>query len=378
MYGLYECADRTYALYFFGILFFFIGYSCINYNSKLNNRYINYDKGQNIKTVILILLSILSLYIFSAKSLKAVPYWLTYNIGGLKSAIVDDNALSIGPLGDIIYTFISRPLQKVMIIYAILIIFQRKKVKFSNIIICMAVLLTLLCYTCTGSKIAISEIIIMSIGYIYIFSKIKFSQIIIRYKKLSLCGLCAIGIIGFTISFDNNSIFEVLYRYLCGCLPCSDHAMNIIYDNQNFYGLVSFNGFFRILNIVPSYIGLTPEFQNALDAAFIYMQQFEKTIYIATNTPYNAFISMFTYFYADGGYMGVIILSFIIGMTCAYSLKKALSKPSYRSVALVLLIFLFIITSMIRIQTFVVYYAMCVMFILYLLPHTSLNYIHEK
>lgn len=370
--GLFNVHGYTFKMYLLGIVSFFIGYVCIPYKYKLISNYIHEDKRGNIKIKLLLYLCYIGILVLILKSFKALPYWLSGNSEALKSDIIMNQALSVHPLVEICYIYISRPMQKVLVIFSIVLVFQKSRPEYFNKIVRVAIILTLLCYICTGSKFALSEIIIAAVGYVYMFTRLSIVKLIKRYKKLVLLAVSSFILIFIAMSITGDPGGS-LYRYLCGCIPCSDTALIRLQGSPYMFGSVSFNGLLRVITVLPSSLGLFSSIKDLLDVAFEFMGQFEETTYIGFNQRYNAFVSMFTYFFADGGYYGVGILSLIYGMFAALVLKIALHKPTYQSVALVLLIFLFLMTSMVRMQTYMVYYAESIILILCLLPKDGLK-----
>lgn len=77
--------------------------------------------------------------------------------------------------------------------------------------------------------------------------------------------------------------------------------------------------------------GLISGVRTALDFVFNYMLQFEETILISPSIKYNAFISMFSYFYIDGGLIGVALLSCVFWFVSSYINQKANDAPTYKN-----------------------------------------------
>ena len=373
LYGVYDSSQLTYLVYLCGFLSFFLGYFIVRPKSnRQESKYIK-DKFAILKHYIVLLLCVVSVVVFLLKSIVAIPYWLSGGAANLKHEIIMDDALSIGMFGDILFTFVGRPFQIIITIFAVVVIFKRLKY---NSIIWMAVILNLTMYTCTASKVGISVIVITAIAYIFLFSELTLKDALKKYKLLFFTlAIVVFFVLLLTVMKDDDAeTGSSLYVYLCGCIPCSDQALEQMSDYTRFYGIVSFNGLLRAVNVLPNYFGISPPaFKLVLDVATEYMQEFEETIYIGDNIPYNAFISMFSYFYADGGLYGVVIISFLFGFLCSWFFNKSQTAPSIYSQSFVLLLVLFIMTSMVRFQVFIAYYAMALVYIIVLFPRTVLK-----
>ncbi len=372
LFDLYDCKDRTFLMYIIGYSSFFFGYILIRPTktddvNPISNRRKVISKLRN---TVVVVLSIVSIVVLARKSMLAIPLWLAGGAGEVKRGIMLNDALNVGGIQEIIYTFIARPMQIIMVIYAVIVILANLKQKY---IVWLAVLLTIAGYICSGSKSAITEIATMVFAYIFLFTKMTFKQFFLKYKTLSMATIIVIVFVGFMLSLKEDGLSLELYTYLCGCMPSSDEALTKIYEDTSFYGLASFNGILRAVNLIPRYLGIGPDFKVILDLVWTEMMNFEDTIFIADNIKYNAFVSMFIYFYADGGYWGVFIISFVFGLSCSYAQKNALKRPSVYSCSIVLFFVVMITLSIVRFQFFYAPYAMALIYIFLLFPRTPIK-----
>jgi len=359
-------------MYIIGYSSFFFGYILIrptntNDFNPINNHIKVISKLRNTAVVVL---SIVSIVVLARKSMLAIPLWMAGGAGEVKRGIMLDDALNVGGVQEIIYTFIARPMQIILVIYAVIVILANLKQKY---IVWLAVLLTISGYICSGSKSAITEIATMVFAFIFLFTKMTFKQFFYKYKTLSIATILVVVFVGFMVSLKEDGLGLGLYTYLCGCMPCSDEALTKIYEDTSFYGLASFNGILRAVNLIPRYLGIGPDFKVVLDLVWTEMMNFEDTMYIADNIKYNAFVSMFIYFFADGGYWGVFLISFVFGLSCSYAQKKALKTPSVYSCSIVLFFVVMVTLSLVRFQFFYAPYAMALIYIFILFPRTPIN-----
>lgn len=365
-YDIYDVKSETLLMYTLGILFYFIGYVTYKGGSKI--RCCLQDSKYKWRVRILKLLSLLSIFVLVQKAILAIPIWLSGGVGDLKSDIIENNVLGLNFISEIIYTFVARPLIIVFVIYSVMLLLQRQKEKS---IFFLTFLMILLGYICTGSKFMIVEVITMSLTYIFIFSYNSFFSIVRRNGKLFVIILIIFGALYFLLSAKGEGLNQSLYSYLCGCIPCSDNALDSIKRQPPFWGIATFNGFLRIISLPLSLIGLQ-ELKSILDLVFFYMLKFEETIMISPTIEYNAFISLFSYFYADGGLWGVVLISFLFGNISNRICSNAIYSPTYMNVSLLLFTSLLIYTSMVRANTFMVYYALPYLYIYYLIPRKPL------
>lgn len=365
-YDIYDVKSETLLMYTLGILFYFVGYVTYKEGSKI--RCCLQDSKYKWRVRILKLLSLLSIFVLVQKAILAIPIWLSGGVGDLKSDIIENNVLGLNFIGEIIYTFVARPLIIVFVIYSVILLLQRQKEKS---IFFLTFLMVLLGYICTGSKFMIVEVITMSLTYIFIFSYNSFFSIVRRNGKLFVIILIIFGALYFLLSAKGEGLNQSLYSYLCGCIPCSDNALDSIKRQPPFWGIATFNGFLRIISLPLSLIGLQ-ELKSILDLVFFYMLKFEETIMISPTIEYNAFISLFSYFYADGGLWGVVLISFLFGNISNRICSNAIYRPTYMNVSLLLFTSLLIYTSMVRANTFMVYYALPYLYIYYLIPRKPL------
>lgn len=370
-YDIYDVKTETLLMYTLGILFYFAGY--VTYKGCRKKRCLQ-DSKYKRRVKILKLLAILSIFVLVQKAILAIPIWLSGGVGDLKSDIVENNVLGLDPISEIIYTFVARPLIMVFVIYSVILILQRHKEKS---VFFLTFLMILLGYVCTGSKFMIVEVILMSLTYIFIFNYNSIFTIVRRNRKLFVIILLIICVLYILLSAKGEGLNQSLYSYVCGCIPCSDNALDSIKREPPFWGVATFNGFLRIFSLPLSLIGF-PELKSILDLVFSYMLNFEETMMISPTIKYNAFISLFSYFYADGGLLGVVFISFIYGNLSNRICSKAISSPTYMNVSLLLFTSFLIYTSMVRANTFMVYYVLPYFYIYFLIPRKPLVIIKTR
>lgn len=366
--GFYSAREGTFLMYLYGIISFFIGYVFLNCIWKCRNSNIKIDKYEKWKKKAVAILTILSIFIYFQKCILAIPLWLSGGLGEVKHSSIIDSALNLGGIWDILFVYVAKPMHVTLILYAVISLFQGDK---NKLLYLATGVLIVFGYIGTGSRFSIVEILLFAFAYIFLFTSMGIKQLANRYRILSIT-IFLIAVIILVSMASGGDMLGSLYCYLCGCMPCSDNAILRLDESVHYYGLVSFNGVFRVLNQIPSMLGLTPGVKTILDVAYEYMIRFEETTYIGYGIQYNAFVSMFTYFYADAGYAGVCFFSFLFGAVTSIINKRAFVLPSYSTCALLLYIIMMIFNSMVRVQTFLVPSVMSVVYIMLIIPYNGI------
>ena len=368
LYGLYSARNGKFQIYFYGITFLFLGYVCLNIIWK--QRIIkDTDTYFKYKRKIIYILTLLTIFVYLQKSILAIPLWLYGGMDEVKTSSIMESSLSLG-IWDVFFVYIAKPMHTVLALYAIVSLFQGERNKFLYISVGMLIILG---FIGTASRFSVVEIVVSSVAYVFLFTELSIKQFINKYRLLfvSVLGLCFLVLFNMALRGD---LGDSLYCYLCGCMPCSDNAILRLDESMTYYGVVTFNGVLRVLNQVPSLLGITPGVREILDVAYDYMIQFEETTYIGYGIRYNAFVSMFTYFYADAGFLGVKLLSFLFGGVTAVINKRAFQIPTYSTCSLLLYIVIMISNSMVRAQTFLVPSVMAIFLIILIIPNNKIEY----
>ena len=366
---LYDIKKITYLVFWVGIVFFPIGYISSKKSGSVSYVY-NSEKKQNqsVRTV-LVFLSVLAVVSFFLKAVKAIPFWMSGGVGELKNAIIMDHALSINAFWDITFTYIGRPLQVVLNCYVIILIFQKKK---EFLIYILFLLINILYFVASASKYSIFELVTFYFAYLFFFSADSLVSSLKKHKKETFLSLSILTFVLYVMS-TTTEIINGFYLYLCGCIPCADNAISMMQGDTPFYGGVSLNGFLTMINAPRSYLGVFPEIKIYANECWDYMARFENTTMIGNDIDFNAFISMFSYFYADGGLYGVAIFSFLFGFWFQKINKKAFENPTYRSVALLLFGTYLISTMMTRSPLYLVPNVMATLYLYIFVPKESIK-----
>ncbi len=187
--------------------------------------------------------------------------------------------------------------------------------------------LTFLCFLisiiASGGRIGIIYAIVQGIA-VGLFYRIKITRKIRR--RLFFCILiCAIGLFFLTV-LRSNGVLRTAYFYFAIPAGLFQKYSQVI-NNANFcsYGTAFLYPVFFVLNSVLSIFGIHSDFLTNL----IYYVGYPQDVWVgslAPNTSFNAFASLFYYFYMDGRVFGVIFESCLFGILSGFIFKKAIRE----------------------------------------------------
>ncbi|KKP59210.1 MAG: Glycosyltransferase [Candidatus Magasanikbacteria bacterium GW2011_GWC2_34_16] len=153
---------------------------------------------------------------------------------------------------------------------------------------------------------------------------------------------------------DGGNVLKNIYLYFAGSLT----HFSVLESNsivQSTYGVSYIAGFIQpVFMVVKNLFGI--EYPNAIETLLTNLSYFQQPRDIGGGVTYNAFVTMFYFFFIDFGYFGVIFFSFIYGAIMRFFyIKIKTNKISYLIVYFLLLQSLF--TSMVRWQFSIVSFA---------------------
>lgn len=368
LYGIYNSNSLTLFIYVCGIGAFCMGYMFFQNNRSFNMKYYHKDLFVGTKHRFFMFLLYVSIFFMVYRALRAIPLWVYGGAGAVKTELFRGDDLKGGGIENILYVYIMSPIQIASLIYVVISIFQKK---IDKRITFLCILLSILFYIATASKLVVSQFALMFFSYIVCIPSNSIYQLLKKYKSYLIIAVVIISAVVFLLSLKGD-LFRSIYFYLCGCIPMSDMALSTITSYPHFYGLITFNGIIRLIFAVPNFIGLGGSAATLIDYAFLFRQTFEKTTIVAPGQEFNSFISMFVDFYIDGGIWGVILLSFFFGGVSAKIKNMAFSKPSFFSIGLLLYVVYIIWTSMARIDIMMIYNVMALVMICLFFPKNSI------
>lgn len=118
------------------------------------------------------------------------------------------------------------------------------------------------------------------------------------------------------------SLVKSIYMYFCGCIPNLQVKFQNIYSNDYSYGVTLVSGLIR-----PIFTGLRFLLGVPIPGVFVvgdsYLSAASHTDIIGEGMTYNAFVTMFYFFYRDLGFIGIVLESFIAGMVFSMIYNRA-------------------------------------------------------
>lgn len=144
-------------------------------------------------------------------------------------------------------------------------------------------------------------------------------------------------------SRNSASLENTAYTYLCGCVPYFSYRLNL-FNGKYYYGLHTFSGILKpFFAIFGKIFGASDLWSNVLANL-----ETQGRTYIAPHNPFNAFSSLFYFFYMDGGLIAVAIFSFIYGSFSVSMYNRFLRQRNLKSLVLYLLTAFGLAFSMVR------------------------------
>ena len=191
----------------------------------------------------------------------------------------------------------------------------------------------------------------------------KFQIRISRKVKIVLFGIILLTVtclIYITNSRGSSSTFsQTAILYISGCVPLLDHYLKSFDFHPDYtWGLVSISGFLKPVFALLENMGFPyPTFFDSIQYVF----EVEGSVSIGAFRM-NAFVTLFYYFFYDGGYIGTFIGMFFYGVI---SEKIYMNTKTYIGMLYYAIIVQGLLFSMIRLQFTISHY--CLAFILAIL-----------
>ncbi|WP_370835669.1 O-antigen polymerase [Clostridium tertium] len=376
LFEINSVSDKTIVIFSAGVISFCIGYYPIKFTLGQKRLYKSYGltycgfKVPYRFRFLLLILSFITIAILAIRVVNTLPYWA----GGV-SFVKQANAegyITYSSWVSILYTFLARPFETVAVFVAAMDFFFSRD-SLARIQTFVTIIMIILGYLCSGSKFSLFvPVFSFILVYCVYKSKKKTDGERVRgipwWKKglIVSVGLITIIFIIYMLNskYDGNWL-KSLYFYLVGCLPCGDNAiLDMQKSNISYYGMVSLNGFARVVAHAFSFIGVQVPYSSYMNEAYNSILSYEHAIYIAPDVPYNAFISLFAYFYKDGGLFAVILFSFIFGKLVSRMYERMMIEESAYSLLLYLYSCYLILYSIVRSQMYLVTSVMTLIYII--------------
>lgn len=205
------------------------------------------------------------------------------------------------------------------------------------------------------------QFVYLAIHFVLIYILSGYQIMISKKVKRVLIGLIAVMVVVvayITSSRGSSATFsQSILLYISGCVPLLDRHLTLLdFHPEYTYGLVAISGFLKPFFSLLENVGFPyPAFLYNIQHVF----DVEQSISIGLNFHMNAYVSVFYYFFYDGGYVGSIIGMFIYG-GIAWLIYRRIS--SIRGMLYYALFFQGLVFSMIRFQFTISHY--CLAFIM--------------
>lgn len=322
LFNLIEVSNATYAMIIMGTYSFVLG--CLVTKKKRIIHFASKKRNERSIKKTMIVLQLLALIVFLYSSTSAISLLRSgssisdiYNMR-IQMAYGSTTALSSGSaLTSILLEYFARPVLAISIPYAAIVLMRDKK----KIYFILTILMLILSFVNRGNRLDIACFLLtMVFSFRMIDQNFRISKKQKRYVFLTaVIGIVLIFIISTTR--ENFNMVESFYFYFCGNVPFADIKLNALNRPiEHTYFTTSLQGIVRFINQIfeTFHFGEVKLFSLAEQYAFV-----EKAEVITTNGGlYNAFIGPFYFFYCDGGWLGVIIFSFINGLLSEQSYKE--------------------------------------------------------
>ena len=339
LFNIFDISQNTELAVFLGVIGFIIGHVFaekvkfqINDSNMVKREQSNINVNYFFVKIVFAIVLIIAFF-----------YYVPNVIIGIRSggAKIVKGLLMSGELstGNVFIQYIVRPFSKIMVATSAYCIIKDRKQRF--IIICgiIMVLLELLGMWTKASLIYFALCLVVS----FLLNKDVMRHLSSDRKVLTIVLL---GVLIFFISIVG---FKGLYFYACGCIPMLDKIMNNAYYMPlgHTFGFLTFNSFFRlIIKLVEPFGVKIGMFDRAVDYYF----RFETTTRISSDVYYNAFHTMFGDFYVDFGFLGIVMLSGLLGFVCAKVYINYKETHNIQSHIILCILAYYVLFSIVRIQ----------------------------
>ena len=193
-----------------------------------------------------------------------------------------------------------------------------------------------------------------SLAY-FVFYFIAILSLLKRRVKLSIWQKILLVIIliiawgvfnAISTSRNSASLENTIYTYVCGCVPYFSYRLEMFQSTGGVfcYGLHTFSGFLKpVFAVFEKLFG-----ESDLWTQVLLNLDTQSRTYIAPHNSYNAFSSLFYFFYIDGGLLAVAVFSFFYGCFAVGMYNRFIQKKSYKTLVLYLLTAFGLAFSMVR------------------------------
>lgn len=318
LYDIHSASQQTYGLIGLGLVSFAVGFlmklksSSSKIKKKYKTQYVVRYKIYIVLNILIILFLFFRLIALVTLLREGYSWW---SIRLMTTGVEKGFGLWGSELNLVIYTYLVSPLVYLAIPIAVIDYLVEKK---SKVFVWTTVIVVILFSIVTVSRNALVFSIIYLIFGSMIYGKHKkISEKIKKTLKKApiIILLLAIGVGTITLLRKASAVFlKEAYVYLTGAIPSLSERLTEPFAELRTYGMLSTRGFTRIIFILLDKIGI--HYPESYLTADDILDNLEGFIPIGKGINMNAYATMFYDFYIDGGLVGIILGSIILGYIC--------------------------------------------------------------
>lgn len=349
LYGINKPSDYAYIIIIIGTLCFGMGCKLMdfilhNYKNRRRNHQNMEDFNYN-RIKVIYYITLLSFIPITVNAIELI--FQGYTLVNIRSM------LSLGEMHSsyfaaVIYNYITQPLELLIIPITVINFYSHKR---NNIILYFTVLILICDLLSSGGRFALLYIITHFIVVMSIKKRNKYSKLT-RQTKIITIVMILVGVIIFYYITVNRgvSITKSLYLYFCGCIANMDVRIQGMDNSFKTYGFMSLEGMIRPFIAFLDKAGIIANRPEMFLIAQMHSGLIEYAVDIGSGIQYNAFVTLFYYFYLDGGLLGVAIGAFVYSLFCEVTYVRMKKENDEKKLLLYLLFLQTILTSMVRFQ----------------------------
>ncbi len=350
--GLYRPSDLTYIIIMIGMGAFFGGYII---SRKIKVAFLEDVKERKLWVLLYLILVIASLLFGVIKFLIILPLIrqgvsLNYIRTVYNGATV--RGISFSSYIYQIEIYFCRPcLQMILSVFCIYITNKKERNTLPMYIMVLSFVDIIINQLVNGGRVTFFTVVLLIIVAMKIQNKISLTKLLMRNFKnvLVIVGLLLM-MYWISILRGSTNILKSTFLYFCApIVALSENLESISGEGAvRTYGMVLISGFIRPLYVV--FRNLTGVELYFIDVIYDLHRYVNNYINVGQALKFNAFVTLFYYFYLDGGLLGVAFDSFMYSSVCSGIYKKCVRQGSLFSIALYLVVFQNLFLSFIRYQ----------------------------
>lgn len=360
LYGMRPINNSTFAMILAGVVCFTFGYILCNRMPVI----VFGNTKEMISKKLLVGISLITIFFYiylSVRVLGLITKGNSYVIIRNMYQGYSDTSTYLSKTEYLLNSLIFGPITKV--IFIITSILYAKDSKEWKLWVLTAISNILYAFS-TASRFTILSVIISIILIYLIFNHELNLKVKRNIKLLFLISVTLIIVVTVVRGYQSESVFskivKSLYIYLASAVPMFDNKWSC-FDGNFLHGQLFVYGITDFLDSIISIIaGKDVNFSYAAQTVVSDTERFVK---IYDNQYFNAYVSIYYYFYVDFGILGIVAGDLLFGLMCAGAEKRMRRRGLVRDVSLYILLAYFIVMSFVRWPFAMLSNCMCVIYI---------------